>query len=66
MMKTVLGTLVVLGLAATFVVLMTGVVSVFRGGVVNSRYANLLMHYRVGVQALTILFMLIYFLIYGI
>ncbi len=66
MMKIVLGTLVVLGLAATFVVLMTGVVSMFRGGAFNNRYANHLMRYRVGVQAATILFMLIYFLIYGI
>ncbi len=66
MMKTVLGALVVLWLAATFVVLMTGVVSMFRGGAFNNRYANLLMRYRVGVQAVTILLMLVYFLAYEI
>ena len=65
-MKIVLGTLVVLGLVATFVVLMTGVVSMFRGGAFNSRYSNLLMRYRVGVQAATVGLMLVYFLAYGI
>ncbi len=50
--------IVVALLIAVVVVLLSGVVLMFRGGPVNSKYGNLLMRWRVGLQALAVLLLL--------
>ena len=62
-MADVLLVLVVIALAATFGVLMTGLLSMARGGEFNRKYGNILMRARVGTQAVTVLLVLLYFLL---
>lgn len=49
-------------LAATLAVLLIGLVSMFRGGAFNRRNANKLMRWRVGLQALAVLLLAVFFL----
>lgn len=62
-MKPVLGVLVFVALAATLLVLLTGVLSMLRGRAFNDKYGNLLMRARVSTQAVTVMLMLAYFLV---
>jgi len=62
-MADVLLVLVVIALAATSGVLMTGLLSMARGGEFNRKYGNILMRARVGTQAVTVLLVLLYFLL---
>ncbi len=56
---SVLTTLIVLALIATVVVLVTGVVSMSRGGDFDSKHSTQLMFARVGLQGLTFVLLLI-------
>ncbi len=52
--------LIVISLVAVFVVLMVGVIGMVRGGEFNRRHGNTLMRLRVGMQAVTVLLIVIY------
>ena len=60
---TILTWLVYAGLAAVVGVLVLGVVAMFRGGDLNRRYGNLLMRWRVGLQAAVIGLLLLLWLV---
>ncbi|MFO0995761.1 MAG: twin transmembrane helix small protein [Alphaproteobacteria bacterium] len=54
--------LIGLGLASVLIVLLTGIVSMLRGGEFNRRYGNKLMRLRVATQGVTILLFAIFML----
>lgn len=54
-MKTILSALLVLTLIAVTVVLFMGIGSMSRGGEFNRKYGNLLMRWRIGLQALAVI-----------
>ncbi len=64
-MESGLTVLVFVGLAATFAVLVVGVLAMLRGGEFNRKYGNKLMRARVIVQGLTILVLLVAFVVYS-
>jgi hypothetical protein len=51
--------LVAIALLAVLAVLMTGVLSMAKGGAFNRKYANILMRWRVALQGLAVLLILI-------
>jgi hypothetical protein len=63
-LRTVLPYLIGLSLVAVFVTLMSGLVSMVRGGEAGARRSNLLMRGRVATQAVAILLIAIYALIH--
>ena len=60
-MKTILGVLVIVGLAATLIVMGAGMVSLFKGGEFNRIYGNLLMLGRIISQATTVALLALWF-----
>jgi hypothetical protein len=60
-MKTILGVLVIIGLAATLIVMGAGMVSMFKGGEFNRKYGNLLMRGRIISQATTVALLALWF-----
>ncbi|HYM31005.1 MAG TPA: twin transmembrane helix small protein [Candidatus Cybelea sp.] len=56
---------IVIGLVAVLGVLLTGVVSMLRGGEWNRKHGNQLMRWRVILQFGTVILLLIFFLLYG-
>tara|TARA_A100001037_G_scaffold110729_1_gene100982 strand:+ start:16853 stop:17056 length:204 start_codon:yes stop_codon:yes gene_type:complete len=60
-MKTILGVLVIVGLAATLIVMGAGMVSMFKGGEFNRKYGNLLMRGRIISQATTVALLALWF-----
>ena len=60
-MKTLIGALVIVALAATLLVMGAGMVSMVRGGDFNKRYGNLLMRGRVISQATTVALLALWF-----
>ncbi|MBH62387.1 MAG: hypothetical protein CL569_08055 [Alphaproteobacteria bacterium] len=60
-MKTILGVLVIVGLAGTLIVMGAGMVSMFRGGEFNRKYGNLLMRGRIISQATTVALLALWF-----
>lgn len=61
-METVLIVLIIIALAATFIVLGVGLLSMLRGGEFNRKYGNLLMRARVGTQVTTVVLLIVWFL----
>ncbi len=57
--------LLVAAMAATLVVLFAGLVSMARGGEFNRKHANMLMVWRVGLQATAVLLFLLLVLVLG-
>ena len=51
--------LIILALIAVLGVLITGIISMFRGGEFNEKYGNKLMQARVALQAITVLLIMI-------
>jgi hypothetical protein len=62
-MDTTFSVLIVIGLAATLLVLGVGIVVMFRGGEFNRKYGNKLMRMRVVLQGLTILLIVVAFMV---
>ncbi len=60
-MKTVVGALVVVGLAVTLAVMGAGLVGMFRGGDFNRKYGNVLMRCRIASQAATVALLALWF-----
>jgi len=60
-MKTLIGALVIVALAATLLIMGAGMVSMFRGDAFNKRYGNLLMRGRVISQAITVALLALWF-----
>lgn len=60
-MKTALGVLVIIGLAATLIILGTGMVSMFKGSEFNRKYGNLLMRGRIISQGTTVALLALWF-----
>jgi hypothetical protein len=60
-MKTLIGALVIIALAATLLIMGAGMASMFRGGNFNKRYGNLLMRGRVISQATTVALLALWF-----
>ena len=60
---TILTWLVYAGLAAVVGVLLLGVVAMLRGGEFNRRYGNILMRWRVGLQAAVVGLLLLLWLL---
>ncbi len=58
-MSTFLTVLVVIALAATLAVLLTGIFSMARGGEFNRKYSNLLMRWRVALQGCAVLLLVL-------
>jgi len=54
---------IVAALIAVAAVLVLGVVSMFRGGAFNRKYGNILMRWRVGLQALAVALLFLLWLI---
>lgn len=52
--------LIVVALAAVLITLLTGVVSMLRGGAFNKQYGNKLMRLRVALQAVAVLLIVVY------
>lgn len=57
-----IGILLLIAMAATVVVLLTGLVGFFRGGPFNEKYGNKLMRARVGLQLLAVVLLGLLFL----
>ena len=53
-MQSVLPFLIPLTMAAVLLVLLTGIFGLVRGGAFNRKYANVLMRWRIGLQALAV------------
>ena len=62
-MESALATLLIIALGATLAVLLTGVLSMMRGGEFNKRWGNKLMRARVAMQALAIALLFALFLV---
>ena len=60
-MKTALGVLIAIGLAATLIIMGTGMFSMFRGGEFNRKYGNILMRGRVIAQGTTVALLALWF-----
>ena len=60
---TILTWLVYAGLAAVAGVLLLGVVAMLRGGDLNRKYGNILMRWRVGLQAILVGLLLLLWLV---
>ena len=58
-MSTFLTVLVVIALAATLAVLLTGIFGMARGGEFNRKYSNLLMRWRVALQGCAVLLLVL-------
>ncbi len=58
-MSTFLTVLVVIALAATLAVLLTGIFSMARGGEFNRKYSNLLMRWRVALPGCAVLLLVL-------
>jgi Hypoxia induced protein conserved region len=54
-LMTTLNVLLVIFMVATVAVLLVGIVGFFLGGEFNRKYGNILMRWRVGLQAATLL-----------
>ena len=52
--------LIVVSLVAVLIVLLTGVVSMLRGGRFNKQYGNKLMRLRVGLQGVAVVLIVVY------
>lgn len=63
-MHTLFGTLVAIAMAAVLVVLMVGVLAMFKGGEFNRKYANKLMRLRVLLQAVALLLFAIFMMFF--
>ncbi|MFD0388425.1 twin transmembrane helix small protein [Tistrella bauzanensis] len=57
--------LIVVAMVATAAVLMVGVMSMLVGGRFNQKYSNKLMQWRVGLQGLAIVLVLLFLLMSG-
>ncbi len=57
-MNGFIAALIVLALLAALAVLMTGVLSMAKGGAFNRKYSNILMRWRVALQFLAVLLIL--------
>ncbi len=58
-MSTLLNVMLGIALAATLVVLLSGVYSMARGGEFNRKYGNVLMRWRVGLQGCALLLLVL-------
>ena len=63
-MQTLFGALVILSLVVTVGFLLTGVSGMLRSSEFNKKYGNVLMRGRVISQAVTVLLMVLYFLLF--
>lgn len=63
-MKTLFGFLVIVSLIVTVLFLLSGVMGMLRGSDFNKKYSNLLMLGRIVSQAVTVVLMLSYFLLF--
>ncbi|MEN2977022.1 twin transmembrane helix small protein [Tistrella bauzanensis] len=64
-MSGVMSVLIVVAMVATAAVLMVGVMSMLVGGRFNQKYSNKLMQWRVGLQGLAIVLVLLFLLMSG-
>jgi Hypoxia induced protein conserved region len=64
-MISVLNVLLGVALAATAIVLLTGIYSMARGGEFNRKYGNLLMRWRVALQGCALLLLVLVMLFSG-
>jgi hypothetical protein len=64
-MSSFLATLVVVSMLATLGVLVTGLAGFFQGGEFNRRFGNRLMRWRVGLQGLTLLLVMLWMMSQG-
>ena len=62
-MNDILSALVVVALVATLAVLLTGVVTMTKGGEFNRKWGNKLMRARIAMQALAVMLMFALFLL---
>lgn len=62
MLKSVLAVLIAMALAATLLILLSGVFTMLRGAEFNKRYGNIMMRARVISQGVAILLLVAYFL----
>ena len=56
---TIMSALVIIGLLATVIVLVSGIASMAQGGKFNQRHGHRLMFARVGIQGVTLVLVLI-------
>jgi hypothetical protein len=59
-LQAIFPTLIVIALIAVLIVLLVGMISMFRGGEFNKRYGNKLMRLRVLVQGVAVVLIVIY------
>ncbi|MHA1599575.1 MAG: twin transmembrane helix small protein [Alphaproteobacteria bacterium] len=64
-MSTLLNVLLGIALAATIIVLLSGIFSMARGGEFNRKYGNVLMRWRVALQGSAILLLVLIMLFSG-
>ena len=62
MLKPVLAVLIAVALAATLLILLSGVFTMLRGSEFNAKYGNIMMRARVISQGITVLLLIAYFL----
>lgn len=62
MLKPVLAVLIAVALAATLLILLSGVFTMLRGSEFNAKYGNIMMRARVISQGITVLLLVAYFL----
>lgn len=62
-MNTALTVLILVAMAATFGVLVVGVISMLRGGKFNKEWSNKLMRMRVGLQLVAVLLIGLFWLV---
>lgn len=60
-MKTLIGALVIVALAATLFIMGAGMISMFKGGDFNKSYGNLLMRARIISQGTTVALLALWF-----
>jgi len=64
-MSILLNVLLAIALAATLAVLLTGVVSMARGGEFNRKYSNILMRWRIVCQGFAVLLLVLVMVLSG-
>ena len=63
MLKSIVAVLIAIALAATILILFSGIFNMFRGSEFNRKYGNYMMRARVISQGITILLLIVYFLL---
>ena len=61
--STVVNVLIMVALVGVVAALLLGVISMFRGGEFNRKYGNVFMRWRVGLQGLVVVLLLLFWLV---